>query len=93
MHWLVPALVASLLLLAPPATQGADLVIWWEQTSDQEDGALRETIAAFERKSGTCLRNVYVISLETVRVCSRHSATKGVNRASLSPSWPAISIS
>jgi multiple sugar transport system substrate-binding protein len=52
MQRLVPALAASVLLLAPLGAQAADLVIWWELTSDQEDGALKEIIAAFERKSG-----------------------------------------
>jgi multiple sugar transport system substrate-binding protein len=47
------------LALAPLGARAADLVIWWEQTSEQEDAALRETIAAFERKSGRRVELVF----------------------------------
>ncbi len=53
MRWLVPALLASALLLAPPGARAADLVVWWEKGFyPQEDAAVREIIAAFERKTG-----------------------------------------
>jgi multiple sugar transport system substrate-binding protein len=50
---------ALALALAPLGARAADLVIWWEQTSEQEDAALRETIAAFERKSGRRVELVF----------------------------------
>ncbi len=53
MQRLVPVLVASVLLLAPPAARSADLVVWWEKGFyPQEDAAVREIIAAFEQKTG-----------------------------------------
>ena len=53
MQRLVPALVASALLMAPPVARGADLVVWWEQgVNSEEDAAVREIVAAFEQKTG-----------------------------------------
>jgi multiple sugar transport system substrate-binding protein len=47
------AIVALTLVLAPPAAQAADLVVWWDRGFyDQEDEALAEVIAAFEHGSG-----------------------------------------
>jgi multiple sugar transport system substrate-binding protein len=49
---LVPILTA-VLLLAPPGARAADLVVWWEQGfNPEEDAAVREIVAAFERKTG-----------------------------------------
>ena len=53
MQRLVPALVASALLLAPPGAQAADPLVWWEKSFyAQEDDAVREIIAAFEQETG-----------------------------------------
>ena len=53
MQRLVPALVASALLLAPHGARAADLVVWWEKGFyPQEDAAVREIIAAFEQETG-----------------------------------------
>lgn len=53
MQPLVPALVASALLLAPLGARAADLVVWWEQGYyAQEDDAVRDIIAAFEHNTG-----------------------------------------
>jgi multiple sugar transport system substrate-binding protein len=47
------ALVTSALLFAPFGARAADLVIWWEKGFyPQEDAAVRETIAAFQQKTG-----------------------------------------
>ena len=47
------ALLATVLVLAPLVARAADLVVWWEQGFHPEEGqALRETIAAFEHKTG-----------------------------------------
>jgi multiple sugar transport system substrate-binding protein len=42
------AIFAALLAMAPLSAQAADLVVWWEAWSPQEESAVRETIAAFE---------------------------------------------
>jgi multiple sugar transport system substrate-binding protein len=47
------AVLAVLLVTAPLGVRAADLVVWWEKGYyPQEDEAVRETIAAFEQKSG-----------------------------------------
>ena len=44
---------AVLIVMAPPGAQAADLVVWWEQGfNPEEDAAVRETVAAFEQKTG-----------------------------------------
>src|SRR4051794_6733698 len=46
-------LLAVALAYVPPSAHAADLVIWWETGfHPDEDQAVRETIAAFERKTG-----------------------------------------
>ncbi len=69
---LVTALVASALLLAPPAARAADLVVWWEQGFyPQEDAAVREIVAAFEQKTGKqveLVRNGRHLDQQTVEV-------------------------
>jgi multiple sugar transport system substrate-binding protein len=46
-------LVTLALILAPLGARAADLVVWWEQGFyPEEDAAVRETIAAFEQKTG-----------------------------------------
>jgi ABC-type glycerol-3-phosphate transport system substrate-binding protein len=46
-------LLAAALMLAPPAARAADLVVWWEGGfNPEEDQAVRETVAAFEHKTG-----------------------------------------
>ena len=53
MQRLVPALVATALLMAPLGARAADLVVWWEQgVNSEEDAAVREIVAAFEQKTG-----------------------------------------
>ena len=45
--------LAVAIVLAPLGAQAADLVVWWEKGFyPQEDAAVRETIAAFEQKTG-----------------------------------------
>ncbi len=47
------AFIAAALALAPLGAQAADLVVWWENGFyQQEDEPVRETIAAFEQKTG-----------------------------------------
>src|SRR3954449_6656337 len=49
-------LLAAALALVPAGVQATDLVVWWEGgLFPEEDGAVRELVAAFERKTG---RNV-----------------------------------
>ena len=46
-------IVAMVLVMAPLGARAADLVVWWEKGwTPQEDGAVREIIAAFEHKTG-----------------------------------------
>src|SRR4051794_40604526 len=46
-------LLAAALVLAPLGARAADLVVWWEKGfNPEEDQAVRETVAAFERKTG-----------------------------------------
>jgi multiple sugar transport system substrate-binding protein len=53
MQPLVPALVASALLLAPLGARAADLVVWWQKGFyAQEVEATAEIVAAFEHKTG-----------------------------------------
>jgi hypothetical protein len=52
MRSLMRVLVAAL-VLAPLGVQAADLVVWWEEGfNPEEDAAVREMVAAFERKTG-----------------------------------------
>jgi multiple sugar transport system substrate-binding protein len=47
------AILAIALVLAPLSARAADLVIWWEEGFYAEaDQAVRETVAAFEQKTG-----------------------------------------
>jgi multiple sugar transport system substrate-binding protein len=53
-------LVAMALVLAPLGANGADLVVWWEQGFyPEEEKAVRETIAAFEQKTGKHVELVF----------------------------------
>jgi multiple sugar transport system substrate-binding protein len=46
-------LLAAALVLAPPGTRAADLVVWWEEGyHPEEDQAVREVAAAFQAKAG-----------------------------------------
>src|SRR3954452_3718656 len=46
-------LLATMLVLAPFGARAADLVVWWEEGRyPEEDAAVREIVAAFERKTG-----------------------------------------
>jgi multiple sugar transport system substrate-binding protein len=52
--------VAAAIVMAPLGAQGADLVVWWEEGYyPQEDEAVRETIAAFERDTGKQVELVF----------------------------------
>src|SRR3954452_17850765 len=47
------ALLATVLVLAPLGARAADLLVWWEKGFyPEEDQAVRELVAAFERKTG-----------------------------------------
>jgi multiple sugar transport system substrate-binding protein len=47
------ALLAATLVLAPLGARAADLVVWWEEGYyPEEDTAVRELVAAFERETG-----------------------------------------
>jgi multiple sugar transport system substrate-binding protein len=49
----VAVALAAILVLMPLGARAADLVAWWEKGFyPQEDAAVRETIAAFEQKTG-----------------------------------------
>jgi multiple sugar transport system substrate-binding protein len=46
-------LLAAAIFMAPLRATGGDLVVWWEEGAyEQEEAALSETIAAFEKESG-----------------------------------------
>jgi multiple sugar transport system substrate-binding protein len=46
-------LLAAALILAPLGARAADLVVWWDKGfNPEEDAAVRETIAAFEQRTG-----------------------------------------
>ena len=46
-------ILAAALVIAPPGAEAADLVVWWVKGFyEQEDAAVREIIAAFERETG-----------------------------------------
>jgi multiple sugar transport system substrate-binding protein len=54
------AVLGASLMLAPLGANSADLVVWWEEGAyEQEDAALRETIAAFEQDSGRQVELVF----------------------------------
>jgi multiple sugar transport system substrate-binding protein len=53
MQQIVPAILGAALVMMPLAARAADLVVWWEKGYyPQEDQAVRETVAAFERGTG-----------------------------------------
>ncbi len=53
-------LLATALMLAPPAARAADLVVWWESGwNPGEDQAVRETVTAFEGKTGDKVELVF----------------------------------
>jgi multiple sugar transport system substrate-binding protein len=53
MERLIAAVLASLLLATPFGARAADLAVWWEKGfNPEEDTAVRETVAAFEQKTG-----------------------------------------
>src|SRR4051794_17110412 len=53
-------LLAAALALAPLGARAADLVVWWEHGfNPEEDQAVRETVAAFERKTGKTIELVF----------------------------------
>ncbi len=46
--------LAAVLVLAPLGARAADLVVWWEEGyNPEEDHAVEEIVAAFEKKTGT----------------------------------------
>jgi Bacterial extracellular solute-binding protein len=51
---------AAMLAMMPLGAEGADLVVWWEQGFyPEEENAVRETIAAFEQKTGKPVELVF----------------------------------
>ena len=45
--------LAAMLILVPLGVRAADLVVWWERGfNPAEEQAIRETVAAFEQKTG-----------------------------------------
>jgi multiple sugar transport system substrate-binding protein len=53
MQRLIPALAASVLLLAPLGVRAADLVVWWDQGFyPEEDQAVRDMVAAYQQQTG-----------------------------------------
>jgi multiple sugar transport system substrate-binding protein len=51
--WVQAIILAAALILAPLTTRAADLVIWWQEGfSPQENEAVAEMAAAFERRTG-----------------------------------------
>ena len=53
-------ILAAALILAPLGARAADLVVWWEEGYyAQEDAAVRETVAAFERETGKQVELVF----------------------------------
>src|SRR4051812_36256468 len=58
-------LLATALTLAPPGVRAADLVVWWEKGfNPEEDQAVRETVAAFEQKTGKTVELVFPLFTE-----------------------------
>jgi multiple sugar transport system substrate-binding protein len=54
------SILAAALAAAPLGVQAADLVVWWEKGYyDQEDEAVRDTIAAFEQEAGKKVELVF----------------------------------
>ena len=54
------AIFAAMLAMMPLGAEAADLVVWWEQGFyPEEDKAVRETIAAFEQKTGKQVELVF----------------------------------
>ena len=53
-------LLAAALVLTPLGARAADLVVWWEKGfAPGEDDAVREIVAAFERKTGKDVELVF----------------------------------
>jgi multiple sugar transport system substrate-binding protein len=60
MSWRLMISVGLALILAPLGAQGADLVVWWEKGfNPEEDAAVKDTLAAFEQKSGKRVELVF----------------------------------
>ena len=57
--------LAAAIFMAPLSAKAADLVVWWEKGYyDQEDEAVRETIAAFKQDSGKEVELVFYSAQE-----------------------------
>jgi multiple sugar transport system substrate-binding protein len=53
MHWLLPSVLAAVLVMAPLGAKAADLVVWWDKgVYPEQDAALAELISAFEQDTG-----------------------------------------
>ena len=53
-------ILAATIALSPLGARAADLVVWWsEGYTNQEDEAVREVIAAFERQTGRRVELVF----------------------------------
>jgi multiple sugar transport system substrate-binding protein len=59
--WVRAVLLAAALALAPLSVRATDLVVWWEEGwNPGEDQAVRETVAAFEQKTGKKVELVFI---------------------------------
>jgi multiple sugar transport system substrate-binding protein len=57
---LLAALATATLVIAPLGARATDLAVWWEQGfNPEEDAAVRETITAFEQKTGKQVELVF----------------------------------
>lgn len=53
--------LAAALVMAPLGARAADLVIWWDKGFyEQEDQAVRDMVAAYERRSGASVELILV---------------------------------
>jgi multiple sugar transport system substrate-binding protein len=59
--------LATMLAMAPPGAQAADLVVWWQSDfHPQEDEAVAEIVAAFEQETGKQVELVQPAQGETI---------------------------
>src|SRR5690349_16672528 len=61
-------LLAAALMLVPPGARAADLVVWWDRGfSVEEDGAVRELVAAFQSRTGKTVDLSFHVQWEMTR--------------------------
>ena len=55
-------LLAAALMLVPLGVRATDLVVWWEEGHNSEENqAVRETVVAFEHKTGKQVELVFYL--------------------------------